>query len=129
MKKLTGLLRIIAILQLLLGLGFLFAPNLLLQSMGHSIVPADLQYPLGMLAARFIVYGLMLFVISRAPQENLLWIDGMIMIQIIDLGVGIFYTLQGVVPFSLSWLPIFNATWIIILLWLWRPEKQLQTAR
>ena len=128
MTKLTWLLRIIAILQLVLGLGFLFTPNLLLQAMGHSSVPEDLQYPLGMLAARFIVYGLILFVVSRNPRENLLWIDGMIMIQLIDLGVGIYYTLQGVVPFSLSWLPLFNATWITLLLWRWRPGRQMQAA-
>ena len=128
MTKLTRLLRIIAILQLMLGLGFLFTPNLLLQTMVHSSVPEDLQYPLGMLAARFIVYGLILFVVSRNPRENLPWIDGMIMIQLIELGAGIYYTPQGVVPFSLSWLPLFSATWIILLLWRWHPGRQMQAA-
>ena len=127
MKKLSWLLRLIAVLQLVLGLGFLFAPNLLLQTMGHSIPPEDLHYPLGMLAARFIVYGLVLFVVARYPQQNLLWIDGMIMIQFIDLGVGVFYTIQGVVPFALSWMPMFNASWIILLLWVWRPPKAIRT--
>lgn len=128
MHKLPWLLRIIALLQLLLGLGFLFAPTQLMSAMGHSIPAEDLLYPFGMLAARFIVYGLMLWIISRAPEENLLWIDGMIMIQGIDLGVGIYYTAQGAVPLSLSWLPMFNASWIILLLWFWRPSKPLQTA-
>lgn len=128
MHKLSWLLRLIALLQVLLGLGYLLAPNLLLSAMGHSTPAEDLLYPLGMLASRFIVYGLMLFIISRAPEENRLWIDGMIMIQLIDLGVGIYYTGQGVVPLSLSWLPMFNASWIILLSWFWRPGKPLQTA-
>lgn len=80
-----------------------------------------------MLAARFIVYGLMLFTIARSPADNLLWIDGMILIQLIDLGVGIYYTTQGIVPLSLSGFPMFNATWIILLLWLWRPNRRGQT--
>lgn len=127
MSKLSWLLRIIAILQLLLGLGFLLLPGPLLQAMGHSPVPEDLQYPLGMLAARFTVYGMILFAVSRKPEEHLLWIDGMIMIQFIDLAVGIFYTLRGVVPLALSWMPMFNASWIIVLLWMWRPINHEQT--
>jgi len=85
-----------------------------------------LLYPLGMLAARFIVYGVILFVVARSPADNILWIDAMILIQLIDLGVGIYYTAQDAVPLSLSWLPMFNATWIIFLLWLWRPGNTVQ---
>ena len=128
MYKLSWLLRVIALLQLLLGIGYLFAPRLMMSAMGHSLPAGDLLYPLGMLAARFIVYGLILFIVARSPADHVLWIDGMIMIQLIDLGVGIFYTAQGAVPLALSWLPMFNATWIILLLWLWRPDKQMQTA-
>lgn len=127
MHRLSWLLRIIALLQLSLGFGYLLAPNPLLAAMGHSAPAADILYPLGMLAARFIVYGLMLFTIARSPADNLLWIDGMILIQLIDLGVGIYYTTQGIVPLSLSGFPMFNATWIILLLWLWRPNRRGQT--
>lgn len=127
MHRLSWLLRIIALLQLSLGFGYLFAPSPLLAAMGHSAPAADILYPLGMLAARFIVYGLMLFIIARSPADNLLWIDGMILIQLIDLGVGIYYTAQGILPLSLSSFPMFNATWIILLLWLWRPNRRGQT--
>ena len=128
MHKLSWLLRIIALLQLLLGFGYLFAPRLMMSAMGHSIPAEDLLYPLGMLAARFIVYGLILFIVARSPADHILWIDGMIMVQLIDLGVGIYYTAQGAVPLSLSRLPMFNAAWIILLLWRWRPGKQMQAA-
>lgn len=124
MKKLNYLLKFIGTIQIILGMAYLFAPAFFLNSMGHSIPQPDIYYPLGMLAARFIAYGVALFVIASAPAQNVLWINFMILIQIIDLGVGIFYTSIAVIPLSLSAFPMFNATWIILLLVIWRPENQ-----
>ncbi len=124
MKKLTVLLKAIGCIQLILGLAYLFAPAFLLHQMGHSTPQPDLYYPLGMLAARFIAYGLALFVVAKAPAGQVLWIDGMILIQLIDLGVGIFYTSTAVIPLSLSTFPMFNAALIILLLVLWHPKQQ-----
>ena len=124
MKKLTTLLQLIGCLQLILGLAYLFVPADLLQLMGHSQPQTDIYYPLGMLAARFIAYGLALFVVARFPSGQELWINTMILIQLIDLGVGIFYTLIAVIPLSLSAFPMFNATLIILLLVMWHPKKQ-----
>ena len=123
MKKLTYLLRVVATLQLMLGIGYLLFPGFVLQSIGHSHVEPDIYYPLGMLAARFIAYGIAFYIISSAPARYVLWINFMIMIQMIDLGVGLFYTATGVLSISLSAFPMFNATWIIILLTLWRPRQ------
>lgn len=122
MERLTWLLRAIGGIQLILGLLYLAAPGFLLQAMGHTVPAADLYYPLAMLAARFVAYGAALMVISGAPEVHRLWIDGMILIQLIDLGAGIFYTAAGVVPLTLSGFPMFNALWITLLLLLWRPD-------
>ena len=124
MKKLTYLLKLIGIIQISLGLAYLFVPALFLQSMGHSLPQPDIYYPLGMLAARFIAYGIALLVISSAPAQHILWINLMILIQAIDLLVGIVYTATGVLPLSLSGFPMFNAIWIILLLALWRPRAE-----
>jgi hypothetical protein len=124
MKKLTYLLKLIGIIQIILGLAYLFVPALFLQSMGHSQPQPDIYYPLGMLAARFIAYGIALLVIANTPVQNILWINFMILIQIIDLGVGIFYTAMGVLPLTLSAFPMFNAVWIICLLALWHPRAE-----
>jgi hypothetical protein len=123
MKKMNYLLKLIGAIQIVLGLAYLFAPALFLQSMGHSLPQADIYYPLGMLAARFIAYGIALLVISNAPVQHVLWVNFMILIQVIDLAVGIFYTAIGVLPLTLSAFSMFNAAWIILLLALWRPVK------
>ena len=124
MKKLNYLLKFIGTIQIILGMAYLFAPAFFLHSMGHSIPQPDIYYPLGMLAARFIAYGIALLIISSSPAQHVLWINVMILIQLIDLAVGIFYTSIAVIPLSLSAFPMFNATWIILLLVMWRPENQ-----
>ncbi len=121
MIKLIWLLRLIGAIQLLLGVLYLFAPEFLLQSMGHSVPNADIFYPLAMLAARFIAYGIAFIYISRQAHIHRLWLDLMILIQAIDLGAGVFYTFTHTVSLQLSGFPMFNACWIMLLLWLWRP--------
>lgn len=122
--KLTYFLRVVAVIQIALGLGYLFTPGLFLHSMGHSSVAPDIYYPLGMLAARFIVYGFALWVIATHAQRYRVWILGMAYIQLIDFLVGVIYTVQGVVPLSLSGFPMFNAIWIGLLCWWWAPQKK-----
>lgn len=125
MKKLQVLLIVIGFVQLVLGLLFLFAPQGLMGWMGLTVPVADNGYILGMLAARFIALGIAMFWAARDPQQNLAWINLMILVQAVDLAAGIYYTVTGVVEFSASAFPMFNATVFIILLWFWRPKQVL----
>ena len=50
---LATLMRLVGVVQLLLGVLYLAVPDWLLAAMGHSSIAADIRYPLGMLAARF----------------------------------------------------------------------------
>ena len=63
-------LRLVGSIQLGLGLLYLFGSDWLLQAMGHSAVAADIHYPLGMLAARFLAYGVGLWVVASQPQAQ-----------------------------------------------------------
>lgn len=119
-------LRVVGGLQIILGLAYLFAPDTLLLKMGHSLPAEDLLYPLGMLGARFLTYGIGLWIISADPLRHILWIRLMAVIQLIDLAVGVFYTVTGVVPFLLSAFPMFNATWIALIFALWKPASVAQ---
>lgn len=123
MKKITWLLRIVGVIQIVLGIFYLFAPEFILNSMGHSLPEKDIFYPLAMLASRFIAYGAALIVIASDPVSNKLWISFMVLIQVIDLAAGIFYTMNGAVPMELSGFPMFNAVWITILLLIWLPKE------
>ena len=121
MRKTRYLMLAVGIVQLILGLFYLLVPHGMLAWMGHSAVADDIAYPLGMLAARFLVYGVLLIVGSRDPKKHRLLILGMVGIQIVDLTVGGYYTARGVVPLSLSAFPMFNAAVIALWLWWWRP--------
>ncbi len=110
----SALLRIVGVIQIVLGVAYLFVPTEFLKLIGHSAPAADLLYPLGMLAARFIAYGLGFLWISRAPDAHRPWIALMVLIQAIDLGVGAYYTAAGIVPLALSAFPMFNAVWIAL---------------
>lgn len=110
----SALLRIVGMIQIVLGLAYLFVPAEFLRLIGHSAPAADLLYPLGMLAARFIAYGVGFLWVSRTPNADRPWIALMVLIQAIDLGVGAYYTATGVVPLALSGFPMFNAIWIAI---------------
>lgn len=122
MKKMTYLLYVIGAIQIILGLFYLFLPEFFLRSIGHNIPPADIYYPLAMLAARFIAYGIAFIYIAKEPLKYILWIKFMVLIQLIDLTAGIFYTTTGVVSIADSGFPMFNATWMIVLLLLWMPK-------
>jgi len=122
MKKLSWLLRIVGALQLVLGLFYLLVPDWILTAMGHSKPAPDLNYPLAMLAARFVAYGIAFWTISNRPAQHRLWITNMIIIQSIDLMAGIYYTVADTVSLSLSGLPMVNAAWITGFLILWYPR-------
>ncbi len=121
-KKVKVLLWVVGAGQIALGLAYLLAPQGLLHWMGHSPVPGDIAYPLGMLSSRFLVYGALLLLAARSPAEHRLLLLGMVWIQLIDLAAGLYFTLGGVVNLALSGFPMFNATVIALLLWLWMPR-------
>ena len=123
MKKLRILLRVVGVVQFVLGAAYLFVPEAFMAWMKLSPTPTDTNYALGMLAARFIAYGIGMFVIARDPVRNLFWIKNMILIQLIDLAVGAFYTANGTLSLSSSAFPMFDAVLIAGLLFLWRPKQ------
>ncbi|HQT25831.1 MAG TPA: hypothetical protein PLK99_04440, partial [Burkholderiales bacterium] len=90
MKKLRIAMVIVGILQIALGLSYLLMPHAMLAWMGHSNIAPDIAYPLGMLAARFLVYGGLLVAASRDPAAHRMLILGMVWIQAIDFSVGIY---------------------------------------
>ncbi len=120
--KLRILLRAVGVAQLVLGAAYLLAPGAFNSWMKLSAAPHDSNYALGMLSARFIAYGIGMFVVAANPVQNRFWINNMILIQLIDLGVGVYYTFDGTLRLSSSAFPMFNASLIVVLLYLWKPK-------
>lgn len=108
--------RIIGISQLALGALYIAAPGWFIAWQGLTPIAPDQGYPLAMLAARFLVYGVGMFVIARDPARHAFWLFGMVAIQAIDLAAGIGYVSTGVVAFEHAALPMFNATLFILAL-------------
>ena len=79
-----------------------------------------------MLAALFLAYGAGLWIAADHIVERHMWIRLMAVIQLIDLGAGGYYTLNHIVPLSLSGFPLFNAAWIAMLTGL-MPIRATQT--
>ena len=121
--KLKLVLIAVGLVQITLGIAYLLFPMTFLQWMGHTVPAPDIRYPLGMLAARFLAYGLGMFVIARSPVRHAFWIGNMVLIQLIDLAVGLSCTVSGVVSWHLSAFPMFNAALIACLLWLLFPSR------
>jgi hypothetical protein len=123
MKKLSVLLSVCGVLQIVLGLASLLVPTLFFVQMGLAAPPSDNRYMIGMLAARFLAYGVALIVAARQPARHALWIGAMAAIQAMDLAVGLWYTAVGVLSLSVSAFPMFNAAILLMLLVWWGPWR------
>jgi hypothetical protein len=129
MTRLKALLWLIAASQFVLGALTLLAPGPFFAWMGLTVPPADNNYMLGMLAARFLAYGIGMAVLARQDAPDPFWIRNMILIQVIDFGVGAYYVASGTIGFAVAAFPMFNAALFATLLWLWGPRAGPAQAR
>lgn len=116
MKRLTIVCYLIAASQLVLGSIYLFAPQWFIEWQGLTPIAADAGYPMAMFAARLLVYGVGMIIIARQPVKYAIWLDGMIAIQLIDLGAGLYYTSTGIIAFSDAAIPMLNAALFIVMM-------------
>ncbi|WP_339915416.1 hypothetical protein [uncultured Brevundimonas sp.] len=116
MNRLRIVLWMVAISQLVLGVLTLFVPAQFFDLIGLSTPPADNQYMLAMLGARFLAYGFGLIVLARSTEIKSFWIWNMVAVQLIDLAAGIYYTANDTLTLSVSAFPMFNAALFAALL-------------
>jgi len=121
MTRLKILLWIVALSQLVLGALTLFAPGAFFAWMGLTVPPVDNQYMLGMLAARFIAYGIGMAALARSERPDPFWIRNMVLVQAIDFAAGLYYVATGVIGVEVAAFPMVNAAIFGVLLWLWAP--------
>jgi hypothetical protein len=118
----------IAVVQFILGFGFLFAPSVMARSLGLAAAPEWTNWLFGMMAARFIGFGYGMIVAARNPEASVPWIKAMIGVQVIDWLVTVYYLWDGAVSLvqvnTASFFPIL----FIAFLWAFSPlRRQLGT--
>lgn len=124
MKKLQTLCYVIGVSQIILGGLYLFAPTYFIEWQNMQAPASSIHYILAMFSARLFVYGVGMFIIAQNATKYRIWLDGMIAIQLIDLLAGVYFTTCNVVLLADSFVPMFNASFFIILmLWLRRYAK------
>ena len=110
MQYLRLIARLIGLSQIILGLLYFAWPLGFIAWQGLTPVAADTGYPLAMLAARFLVYGVGMFAVASDPARHAFWLFGMVAIQLIDLAAGAAYVATGVVAWQHALVPMVNAT-------------------
>ena len=119
-RTLSYTLRFIAIVQFVLGAGFLIAPEGTASLLGLAATPGWANWMFGMMAARFLAFGYGMLMAARDPAGNLPWLRSMVVIQLIDWGVTVKYLLTGAVTLeqvsTASFLPL---VFVALLWWGW----------
>jgi len=113
-------LRFIAVVQFVLGAGFLVAPEGMASLLGLAATPGWANWMFGMMAARFLAFGYGMLVAARDPAGNLSWLRSMVAIQLVDWAVTVKSLLAGAVTLAqvstASFLPL---VFVALLWWCW----------
>jgi hypothetical protein len=125
-RTLNFTLRFVALVQFILGLGFLVAPTTIASLLGLAAAPGWANWMFGMMAARFLGFGYGMLVAARQPATNLAWLRAMIAIQLIDWAVTVKYLAIGAVSLAqvstASFLPL---VFVALMWWAWPRTRQM----
>lgn len=124
-RAMSFTLRFIALVQFVLGLGFLIAPTDMSSLLGLAPAPGWTNWLFGMMAARFLGFGYGMLVAARQVAGNIAWLRAMIGIQLMDWTITMRYLLTGDVTLAqvttASFLPL---VFVALLWWAWpRPVR------
>ncbi len=124
MNRLRIALRTTGAVQLFFGALFVLAPGMtadVLQT--SSTEPGWVDWLFVMMGARFIGYGLGMFVAARDPRRHQAWIDTMIVIQALDWASTLGFLVAGEVTLrNVTSAAILPPLIIAALVW-WHPRR------
>ena len=117
-RLLAFTLRTIAVVQAMLGLAFLAAPETTSRLFGLPAAPGWTNWLFGMMAARFLGYAYGMWLAAKDPVAARPWITSMIAIQAIDWLVTVKYLAVGAVTLAqvstASFLPVLFVVALVI---------------
>lgn len=112
MTRSSALLRLtlggIGVVQLILGVVFIFAPALFANMLGVKEAPAWVNWIFIMLGARSFGFAYGMFMAMRNPLTHIIWIRAMIIIQAIDWVGTLYFVANG----SLTLLQVSSASFL-----------------
>lgn len=98
----------IGVVQLVLGVVFIFAPSLFAAMLGVKEAPAWVNWMFIMFGARSLGFAYGMFIAMRDPSAHIIWLRAMIGIQVIDWLGTIYFVATG----SLTLLQVSGASFL-----------------
>lgn len=124
MSRLRIALRATGVVQLFFGILFVVAPSTtsdVLQTRPSE--PGWVDWLFVMMGARFIGYGVGMFVAARDPRRHLAWIDTMVVVQALDWASTVGFLLAGEVALrNVTSAAVLPPLIMAALLW-WHPRR------
>ena len=129
MHPLPALLRFIGVVQLFFGALFVLLPTRAGEMLGLGAPPPGwASWAFVMLGARFLGFGLGMFLAARDPAAHAAWIDAMILVQAVDLLATVVFLVRGDIPMpNVASALVLPVVWIAGLLW-WHPRRRRPAA-
>jgi len=131
-KALRIVLIIFGAISILTGLAHIFAPDLLMATMGLEGMPAECSpalYAMAMVGISFIAGGVYLVVAgTRDIVRHIYWVQFAILWAILAVAAGLYSVMQGYVTFEQVMMPvILDAVFFVLLLALY-PYRAVRSA-
>ena len=89
-----------AVIGILFGLAFLFAPNQMGAGFGLSQVPTYVQYFLALLGNMYIVTSIFVILAARDPLKHILWVQCAIAGSLLDMIAASVFIILGKLTFN-----------------------------
>lgn len=118
------MLRFIGVVQFFFGFLFTFAPATAGPLLGFDpAAPGWVDWLFVMMGARFLGYGVGMFVAARDPRAHQSWINTMIGIQVIDWVATVGYLMAGDLPATSVASALVLPVVFVIALVVWHPRR------
>jgi energy-converting hydrogenase Eha subunit C len=122
-KGLTVVMIVWAVVGILFGLGFVFAPDQLCSMFGFERGPAYVPYFLALVGIAYIVAGAFVIIAARDPLRHIMWVQLAMVWSLLDAIAALYFIIRGNVNFSQAGMvPIIDVIFVVAFLALypWR---------
>ncbi len=129
MQLLRNTLYFIGFVQVVLGSIFTLAPSQFASMLDLEVPPEWVNWLFVMTGARFLGFGIGMFIAAREPNKHMAWIGAMIGIQALDWIGTIYYLVSGTVTLAQVTTAAFLPIIFIVILVRYFPNSNSFTAQ